>query len=74
MSVPRSALRGTSTILTVNGEQKLHFRTVEVYRYETDRVIIKSGLDDGDLICLTPLETAVENMPVRIVADGDLDK
>ena len=78
--LPRSALRGESRVLVVDGEERLRYRTVEVARVERDEVVIGGGLDAGERVCVSPLETVVDGMSVRTVtvdpapeaAEGDL--
>jgi RND family efflux transporter MFP subunit len=64
--VPRDALRGRDQLLLVDAEKRLRFRTVEVVRAERGRAVIRSGLNPGDQVCLSSLETPVEGMRVRI--------
>lgn len=69
--LPRTALRGDSRVLIVDEEERLWSREVEVLRVEKHAVVIGEGLKDGDRICVSPLDTVVEGMRVRILeADG----
>ncbi len=68
--IPRSALRGTNQVLVIDDENRLHFRSVDVLRADSETVIISSGLVEGERICLSPLEAVVEGMPVRIMDDS----
>jgi RND family efflux transporter MFP subunit len=67
--LPRNALRGTGRVLVVDDEDRLRFREVEVVRSEQDRVIVSAGLAPGERVCVSPLETTVDGMQVRVVAD-----
>jgi len=64
--IPRDALRGRDELLLVDQESRLRFRTVDVIRSERGRVVIRDGLRAGELICLSPMETPVDGMRVRI--------
>ncbi len=64
--LPRVALRGRSQVYVVDAENRLRFRTVEVLREVDDQVYIKGGLEQGERVCISPLETAVDEMPVRL--------
>jgi RND family efflux transporter MFP subunit len=64
--IPRSALRGESQILVVDGESRLHIRDVVILKTNREIAVIGSGLEDGERICLSPIETVVEGMPVRV--------
>ena len=42
---------------------------VDVVRVESDDVIIGGGLEAGDLVCVSNLETVVDGMRVRSLRD-----
>ena len=67
--LPRSALRGGRQVLVVDDEGLLRFREVEVLRVAREEAVIGAGLREGERVCVSPLETAVDGMRVRI-ADG----
>jgi len=69
--IPRSALRGDDSVLVINDENKLHFRTVEILRKDSETVVISSGLEQGERICISPLEAVVEGMKVRVLNDDE---
>lgn len=64
--VPRAALRGENRVLVVDEHHRLHAREVEVLARHRDQVVLRSGLDRGDLVCITPLEVVVDGMEVQI--------
>jgi multidrug efflux pump subunit AcrA (membrane-fusion protein) len=64
--LPRSALRGGDRVLVVDGEARLHWREVEVLRRDRDEVFLGAGLEPGELVCVSPVEIAVEGMKVRV--------
>jgi RND family efflux transporter MFP subunit len=69
--LPRQALRGADRVLVVGEDNSLRSRTVEVIKADEDQVIISSGLETGEQICLTSLEFVVEGMTVDPIApDG----
>ena len=67
VSLPRAALRTGDRVLVVDEESRLRFREVEILRAESDRVIVRSGLEEGERVCVSIVETAVEGMQVRTV-------
>jgi len=69
--IPRSALRGTESVLEIDDENKLHFRTVDVLRKDSETVVISSGLEQGERICISPLEAVVEGMKVRVLNEDE---
>jgi RND family efflux transporter MFP subunit len=67
--LPRAAIRGSDTVYIVDREGKLHFRQVAVYKRERESVIIRSGLEAGERVCISPLETVVDGMEVRRISE-----
>lgn len=63
--IPREALREGNRVFVVDPRGRLQFREVEPFRAETDVVLINAGLEEGELICLSPLEAAVSGMTVK---------
>lgn len=66
--LPRSALRDGGRVL-VAAEDRLRYRQVEVVRAAGDRVVIGGGLEDGELVCVSNIETVVDGMSVRTIRD-----
>ena len=66
--LPRSALREGDRVL-VAAEDRLRYRSVEVVRTLADEVVIGAGLEAGELVCVSTLETVVDGMRVRSQRD-----
>ena len=64
--IPRAAMRGYDQVLVVDSEDRLRFRTVDVLRMESNRAIIKGGIQKGERICLSALDTPIDGMLVRV--------
>jgi multidrug efflux system membrane fusion protein len=64
--VPRSAFRGEDTLVAVDTMDRLRFRTVDVVRRVDDSVLIRSGLEEGDRVCVSLLDGPVDGMSVRV--------
>jgi RND family efflux transporter MFP subunit len=67
--MPRNALRNGNRVLIVDEENRLHYRDIEPLRLYRDEVLIQSGLDAGERVCISPLQTAIEGMPVRPITE-----
>ncbi len=65
--IPRSALRDDNRILVVDGEDRLHFRDVSLLRLNAETAYIQSGIESGEQVCISPLQTVVDGMAVRPV-------
>ncbi|MCY3774779.1 MAG: efflux RND transporter periplasmic adaptor subunit [Candidatus Aminicenantes bacterium] len=71
VALPRAALRGEDQVLVVDPESKLRFRHVNVVRLERERVLIDSGLNEGELVSLATLTTVVDGMRVQVQQDSN---
>ncbi len=67
--LPRNSLRNGNRVLVVDADDRLHFRAIEPLRMHQDEVFIQSGLKPGERVCISPLQTAVEGMPVNPVLE-----
>ena len=64
--LPRQALRGRDQVLVVTPEDRLAFRTVDVLRTSTASVIVRAGLQPGELVVISPLDTPTDGMRVQL--------
>lgn len=67
--VPRTAIRGENTVLVVNDRNRIEFRQLEILRQERDRVLATGGVGDGERICISTLEAALDGMAVRVLEE-----
>jgi RND family efflux transporter MFP subunit len=68
--LPRMALRtdsGEDLVYVVDAGDRLRFKAVEVLRAERNDVVIGSGLERGDRVCVSPMAAAVNGMAVRTI-------
>ncbi len=63
--LPRAALRGVDRVLVI-AEGRLRFRQVRVLRRQGEMIVIGSGLEAGEMVCLSPLDTVADGMRVRV--------
>ncbi len=66
--IPRTALRDGSQVLVLD-DDRLEFRGVEVLRLQGEDVLVANGLEAGELVCVSALETAVDGMRVEPVRE-----
>ena len=64
--IPRPALRENNIVWVVDNNGLLSFRKVEVARLLSDKVILKSGLRQGEMIVTSPIQAVTDGMRVRI--------
>jgi len=67
--MPRTALRNGNRVLVVDEEQRLRFRDIEPLRLYQDDVLIVNGLERGERVCVSPMQTPIEGMRVRPIPD-----
>jgi multidrug efflux pump subunit AcrA (membrane-fusion protein) len=73
-ALPRSALRSKDTVLVVDSETRLRFRQVGLLRATDEKIVIESGLEPGEKICLSPLEAVTDGMEVRTLDESGIRK
>ena len=64
VQLPRTLLRNGSQVLIVDNDDRLRYRDVDIVRLIEDQVIIGGGLEAGERICVSPLQTVVDGMRV----------
>ncbi len=64
--IPRSALRENNIVWVVGNGGQLKFHKVEVARLATNVAILRSGLEDGDMVVTSGLKAVTDGMQVRI--------
>lgn len=67
--LPRGALRNQNQVLVVDQDSRLRYRNVDLLRFEEDNVIIQGGLNAGETVNLSPIQTVVDGMRVKPLAD-----
>jgi RND family efflux transporter MFP subunit len=72
VALPRSAVRDDDTVWIVNSESRLEFRQVNILKSETNRILIDSGLLDGEVICVSPLDAVIEGMQVTVAEGAEI--
>jgi len=63
-SLPRAAIRNQNQVLVVDENNQLRFRKVDVLRFERDNIIISSGLNEGDKVNISPIQSVTDGMLV----------
>ena len=67
VTLPRAALRNRNQVLIVDADNRLTFRTVEIMRHENDNILISNGIDSGEMVNISPIQTVIEGMRVKPV-------
>ncbi len=68
--LPRVALRNRHQVLVVDDDSRLRFRDVDILRFDGENIFVQAGLQAGDRVNLSPLQTVVDGMRVR-TADAE---
>jgi hypothetical protein len=72
--LPRSSIREGNIVYIVDGESKIRFRQIEIARYDRDEVLVRSGLEKGDLVVISPMKIVTEGMKVKHGQPGSSGK
>ncbi len=67
--LPRGVIRNNDQVLVVDAENKMHFRAIEIFRFEEERVLISGGLAPGEIVCISPIQAVVDGMVVQPVRE-----
>ncbi len=68
--LPRAAIREGDQVLVID-EDRLLYRDVELLRLAGEQAIVSSGLEEGEQVCISTLEVAVDGMSVRVQLEDD---
>jgi RND family efflux transporter MFP subunit len=71
--LPRSALRNQNEMLIVDNSERLRLRQVKVLQTDFDSVYVVDGIDPGDRVCISPVETFIDGLLVEVVTDISSD-
>jgi RND family efflux transporter MFP subunit len=55
-SLPRAALREEDKVIVLDEDNRITFRHVSIARYEESNAVIESGLNNGDVVCISRIE------------------
>ncbi len=66
--IPRSALHEGNVVWVVDKDGRLSFQKVDVGRIQGERVLVRSGLKDGERVVITSLKAVADGMVVRDVS------
>jgi|TARA_Y100000310_G_scaffold334689_1_gene414990 RND family efflux transporter MFP subunit len=67
ISLPRAAMRNGDQVLVVDKESRLRYRQVDLLRLDRDQVLIRAGLQRGEMVCISPIQTVIDGMRVKPV-------
>lgn len=65
--VPRRAFVASDRVMVVDDGHSVTTRSVEVLRTERDEVLVSSGIEGGEQLCVTALAAVIEGMEVKVV-------
>lgn len=69
--VPRRSFVAGDRVMVVGDDGTITTRQVDILRTERDDVLVSSGLEDGEQLCITALAAVIEGMDVKVVTrDG----
>lgn len=70
--IPRSAIRGNGQVVFVDEEDRLRLRSVEILRSDEEYAYLKSGVQVGERISVTAIESPINGLKVQ-TTDKDAD-
>jgi len=70
IAVPRDAMHNRNEVWVAEDDQ-LYIQPLDIVRADGDFAYARLGLDDGDMIIISSLDTVVEGMKVRIQTESE---
>lgn len=70
--LPASALFKNNQVAVIDPDNRLHLRTVDIFRQEQEQVIIKTGLTAGEHVLVSGLHHPVEGMQVTPIVQENV--
>lgn len=64
--IPRTAVRPNSQVWVITPDKTVDIRPVVLARAGVDEAVITSGLEPGEMVCVSNLQYVTQGMPVRI--------
>ena len=68
-TVPRTALRRNNTLYVLDDNNQLQIQPVEIFHSDKNHIYIQHGLQDGQRLILTNIQTPVAGMALRVEDD-----
>lgn len=69
--IPRAAMREKNVVWVIEEGNHLRFRKVDVARIQDRNVLVRSGLNNGEAVVVTPLKAVTNGMTVRTVSGSE---
>ncbi len=66
VALPRNVLRAGNHVWVVDQQQTLRNRKVTTLRTQGDKIYVTGGLQNGDLVCLTPVGAVIAGSSVTV--------
>jgi len=63
--LPRESVHRNNTVWVLDQDKRLKIKTVDLIHRGEEKVYISSGIEDGDMVIVSPLEAAVDGMQLR---------
>ena len=69
-TIPRNAVYEGKKVLTVDEQDRLHWKEIDFFHADADYVYVRSGFSAGDRISISPLDIPVEGTQVVVQSTG----
>ena len=68
--IPRNTIRNSSQLMIVDQQSQINLRQVEIIWRDAEYAIIQNGLKEGEWLCITPVQYAVNGLLVSALNEG----
>ena len=73
IAIPRSSIYGANTVFTIDKDNKLHIRRLELLRSDADFVYTLEEFESDRRLVVTRVEAPVEGMTLRVSGEEEPD-
>lgn len=68
--IPRSAIRNNAQLMIIDEQSRLHLRQINILWGDADNAVIEQGIQEGEWLCITPVQYAVNGLQVYALING----
>jgi len=68
--IPRSAIRNNTQLMIIDEQSRLNIRQIKILWSDADHVVIEQDIQEGEWLCITPVQYAVNGLQVHALING----
>ncbi len=69
--IPADAIKNSAQVMIVDEQSQLNIRQIDIIWRDADVAIVRTGLQEGEWLAITPVQYAVNGLTVRAMKQGN---